>query len=534
MGRCMTILEILTFYVDELRVPIFPVIISREGNKTNKKPAVEWKKYQTELPTHEQLASWASKYTAWGMPTGEKSRIVVVDVDMQGLEGAEQILGVDLHSTMTVTTASGGTHLYYKWEEELRNTTKIENAPIDFRGDGGFVVIPPTTSQWGSYTWRKTPNSSLKMMLPDLPKQIKTLLSSGKTHVHINVGDGEVFRDGNRNAASTVALRKLLGEIPQSQWPTTGWFAFTHWCKTYCEPELDDVQIKATFNWWVGTNVQKGKAPVLTTKEAGDLRNLDRAIEKTAPKTGYPCLDEQMIGWIPGHLYILTGETNAGKTAAACNFMYRVQQQGKKVTYFALEPDLGVMEFIAGIHHKKRWKDITDEDIAVDLPGILIYQKESHSKLTDLLHTIKTMDRQDLIIVDHIGYFTSNPSDKRSKTDQESDAIKQIVGAAKKQQCAIMIIAHPRKPSNGSGKTLTMNEISGSASFKQDATDVLILHMDKDKGDEHHLKNLPKGVILLPKIKTGKSGGYVPIYFVPESPVMLEESENADAQARGF
>ncbi len=264
----------------------------------------------------------------------------------------------------------------------------------------------------------------------------------------------------------------------------------------------------------------------LTTNEAGLKRIEERKLEAIAPKTGYPRLDEHIKGWIPGHLYVFTGETNAGKTAGACNFCYRTWKQRKKVTYFALEPDVGVVEYIAGIHHNKRWENITDEDLLVNMPGLSIFVKESHTTLQQLLNTIERMERQDLIIVDHIGYFTSNTDDKRGKTDQESDAIKRIVGAAKKKKTAVMIIAHPRKPvgSNKKNKPLTMNEISGSAAFKQDATDILILHMDKMDEDQYGITNAPTGCILLPKIKSGKSG-VVEIYFVPDSPIMFERQE---------
>lgn len=518
-------------YVTDLGLPIFPVVISKDGGKTNKRPAVMWGKYQKELPTDQDLQAW-NDYTAWGMATGELSHIVVVDVDMNRLEEAEAILGCTLTSSMMVHTGSGGTHIYYKWDEELRNTVKIEGAPIDFRGDGGYVVIPPTKSPWGEYTWFHEPNDVLKMMLPDLPKEIKALLKLNKSKVTIpiaGVSVGETFTAGERNAASTVAIRKLLGDIPQSQWGTTGWYAFNHWCKNFCNPPLDDYQIKATFDWWVRSNATDIKIPQgHTTMEIGIERIEERKMEKTAPITGYPMLDEKLKGWIPGHLYVFTGETNSGKTQVACNFAYKVFLQGKKVTYFALEPDVGVIEYIAGIHHKKRWDEISDENLKMDLPGVTIFTKEANMNLEKLVKTIQDMERQDLVIVDHIGYFTNNSQDRRSKTEQESEAIKRIIGAAKKKKTAILIIAHPRKPIGSSKKNipLTMNEISGSASFKQDATDILILHMEKDPTDTFNLTNTFEGNILLPKVKTGKSGS-IPIKFIPDSPIMIEANDQS-------
>jgi archaellum biogenesis ATPase FlaH len=293
---------------------------------------------------------------------------------------------------------------------------------------------------------------------------------------------------------------------------------------------LDDYQIKATFNWWVRSNAKDQQVPNgRSTMEIAIERIEERKLERTAPVTGYPMLDDKMKGWIPGHLYVFTGDTNAGKSAISANFAYKVYQQGKKVTYFALEPDVSIMDYMAGIHHKKRWDSITDEDLKIDLQGMTIFTKDANMNLEKLVKTIQEMERQDLIIVDHIGYFTNNANDRRNKTEQESDAIKKIVSAAKKKRTAVMIIAHPRKPvgTNKKNIPLTMNEISGSASFKQDATDVLILHMDKDPLDQFGLTNAFTGSILLPKVKTGKPGS-IPIRFIPDSPLMVEGNDQSD------
>ena len=514
----------LLYYRNKLGFPIFPVTFTKEGDKINKKPAVTWAKYQKELPSEDEIKSWSTRFTGWGLATGELSRVVVIDVDLDKLEEAETILGVKLISPIMVKTPSGGTHIYYRWSEELRNTVKIENAPIDFRGDGGLVVIPPSVSPQGTYSWNNPPSDISKALLPELPEEIKKLLSIHRTKVNITLTGSDMFYDGERNAASTVAIRNLLGSIPQEKWGTTGWFAFNHWCKTFCSPALDDVQIKATFDWWVRVNA-KAEVSGKSTLEIGIERIEERKQEKDAPRTNYAALDSHIKGWIPGHLYILTGETNSGKSAAACNFAYRTVAQDKKVAYFALEPDVGVIEYLAGIHHDKKWGQITDEDLKLDIPGMTVFTKENKMTLDILIKTIQTMERQDLIIVDHIGYFTNNASDRRSQTQQESDAIKTIVSAAKNKRTAIMVIAHPRKPANSSkNKVVTMSDISGSAAFKQDATDILIIHMDKDPSDPYGLTNLSSGIIMLPKVKTGKSGTVV-IKFKEDSPLMLDESE---------
>lgn len=75
-----------------------------------------------------------------------------------------------------------------------------------------------------------------------------------------------------------------------------------------------------------------------------------------------------------------------------------------------------------------------------------------------------------------------------------------------------------------------MNEISGSAAFKQDATDILILQRKKDPHDAMNITNLPEGSISLPKVKTGRSGVFN-IRFVTDSPIMTEREDDGTLEA---
>ncbi len=55
--------------------------------------------------------------------------------------------------TPIARTQSGGWHYYFKHPGHTigNNARKLEE--IDFRGDGGYIVAPPTNGGKGSYTW---------------------------------------------------------------------------------------------------------------------------------------------------------------------------------------------------------------------------------------------------------------------------------------------------------------------------------------------------------------------------------------------
>jgi hypothetical protein len=80
-----------------------------------------------------------------GLATGSASGLVVLDFDKKtgGLETWDQ-LSSDLPTTMTVATQNGGAHLYFaSAESSIRNKAGLLPG-MDIRGEGGYVVAPPT------------------------------------------------------------------------------------------------------------------------------------------------------------------------------------------------------------------------------------------------------------------------------------------------------------------------------------------------------------------------------------------------------
>src|SRR5690606_39002270 len=87
-----------------------------------------------------------------GMPTGAASGLVVVDVDVHdsvngyaALDRAQQE-GLLNGWIAAVRTASGGLHLYFPaGGDSNQKSWQSARAGIDFRGDGGYIILPPST-----------------------------------------------------------------------------------------------------------------------------------------------------------------------------------------------------------------------------------------------------------------------------------------------------------------------------------------------------------------------------------------------------
>lgn len=103
-----------------------------------------------------------SRITAWwnhwpnaniGIPTGERSGILVLDVDIDkwgaGTLGALTEKHGELPPTLTVRTGSGGLHYYFRYPagENIRSKAGELGPGLDHRAEGGYVVAPPSCTE---------------------------------------------------------------------------------------------------------------------------------------------------------------------------------------------------------------------------------------------------------------------------------------------------------------------------------------------------------------------------------------------------
>jgi hypothetical protein len=94
--------------------------------------------------------------------TGAASGLFVVGPD--GTEGIGKLADLQrnygtLPRTVTAQTGGGGQHWYFRWPPagEIQNRANHRGLPIDVRGEGGYVVAPPSRNQAGAYVWLDPP-----------------------------------------------------------------------------------------------------------------------------------------------------------------------------------------------------------------------------------------------------------------------------------------------------------------------------------------------------------------------------------------
>lgn len=128
-------------------VPVFPCVPG------GKRPLTEhgFHDATTDL---KRIAAWWHKHpeASLAVPTGAASGVVVVDVDVHGpVDGYRAFeragrAGLVSGWQLLVATPSGGMHAYYPVTPDgEQRSWQAARAGIDFRGDGGYIVVPPST-----------------------------------------------------------------------------------------------------------------------------------------------------------------------------------------------------------------------------------------------------------------------------------------------------------------------------------------------------------------------------------------------------
>lgn len=154
----------------------------------SKRPAVRWQQYQHHPASEQDVGHW---FDAWpnanvGIVTGAVSGIVVFDVDPEhggdrSLKEFEEVHG-PLPNTVEAVTGGGGRHIYFAYPGvSIHNRVGLKPG-IDLRGDGGYIVAPPSVHPSGRrYTWKSShhPNST---PLADMPSWLVNLVTSKAQH----------------------------------------------------------------------------------------------------------------------------------------------------------------------------------------------------------------------------------------------------------------------------------------------------------------------------------------------------------------
>lgn len=214
---------------------------------TKKPPAgLSWKALQSRRIDETQAKHWwGTKYKDAGIAiiTGKISGLVVIDVDPKHGGTTDGLP----HCDMVVNTGGGGWHYYYVMPDE--GYGNLQDGPIgrDVRGDGGYVIAPPTIHESGNaYEWElddKPSPITVAQLIEHCPrssvekKEPSETYTNGaapisKTFVSDAIRDG--FNEGGRNGG----IARLVGCLIRMGQPADVCEAMCQNVAKICTPPL--------------------------------------------------------------------------------------------------------------------------------------------------------------------------------------------------------------------------------------------------------------------------------------------------------
>ena len=207
-----------------------------------KQPLVDWKEFQTEQPTDEQLQDWKDTFSPelWGIVTN--STVAVIDADG---EEARAEIEAELGSPHVITPHKGG-HWYVNTTGHGLPTRTGVLPGIDIRGEGGFVNIVGD-----DYQILTLPHPDALTPLESVPERIMSALSKTKPLLE----DGQPIPEGQRN----TTLARIAGSIRAKG--------------------LSETAIEAALN---ATNLERCQPPL----SEEEVRKIATSISTYAPNSG--------------------------------------------------------------------------------------------------------------------------------------------------------------------------------------------------------------------------------------------------------
>jgi hypothetical protein len=306
----------------------FDVFPCKERDKT---PLVRW----AEAATKEEnmITGWWEHNPSANVSiaTGRRSGVVVLDVDKdhdgyESLQELQERYG-KMPDTPVVRTGNGGEHIYFLHPGiEIRNSTGKLGKGLDIRGDGGYVVAPPSIHPNGTrYEWVVLPTKTPFAPMPEW--MIELLQEPEKITEHI-LSEGGIIA-GERNNW----LTKLAGSMRRKGFDEDDIFsALKGYNQKRCSPPLSDGEVLQIARSVTRYEPQEQPKVIKPLPDAWDvIENLESDIREREKNPvdvwgihyAWPFISLVTGGKQLGELTIIAGEPGVGKSFFAHqDFLY--------------------------------------------------------------------------------------------------------------------------------------------------------------------------------------------------------------------
>jgi replicative DNA helicase len=504
-----------------------------------KKPIVLWTEFQTRRPTEAKVREWFTENPDANIAivTGKISNLCVFDIDSkEALEYANELGGFP----DTVKAVSNkGWHYYMQYPEFEVRPLVNKKLEIDIRGEGGYIVAPPSIHGSGHmYEWEAGCSFSeidpapcsdwmkeylieaMKKEEPDkkLPQQKDNTISINTTTAQNEFTEllKNGCSDGSRNASATRLVGHLFGKNLDAD---EVWELVSNWNAAKNEPSLSESELRDVFSSIKKAENSKAKPnkenkqdkdiPIASLLEKPDqiLAEYDESYIRV-PFSGnnLKSLEQKMNGGlIGGRLYILGGIPSAGKTLAVNNIADNVCLNGHPVLFFSFDDGKSELRF-------RTWSRFSKTSIEAFNKNELektfikgLCDQSQIKKIMGLKYVVQemvTIDKWDKLISQFIDQYKKAPviiidylrklktekdsSDERLRVD---NILHLLTDLAKKHNTPIIAISELARDSYKGGQRLSMASFKESGNIEYEASWLGILSCVEEVNGEYIMKS---------------------------------------------
>ena len=494
----------------------FSVIPVERGGK---KPVVEWMEFQSRRATEEELVAWFSRPLNIGIVTGKLSGLTVIDCDSD--EATQRAAELGLPTTAQVKTGKGW-HFYYAFEPDVANATAIHGMKgIDIRGEGGFVVAPPSVHESGAaYRWEGEHRT-----LPVLPPWV--------TDTRLKIGTGPMKMpvtalyagavEGSRNDS----MARLIGAWANAMPIEFALPAAMFWNERN-NPPLPYREVERTVRsiyakqaakehamvgaGWISEVEEIDESGIVRVADLLDkLRDLYINGLQPGVATGWPALDgsgkhDRLYSIRKGEWTVLTGIPGHGKSTFLDQLMVQVAKtHGWKFAVFSAE-NRPVQSHVAALMEKLLDKPFNDGPTArinshefneaLRWLNEFFYFLEPDDERQDLKTILHLADhliaREGIsgIVIDPWNELDHSRPAGVTETEYISVCLSTIRRFARTKNVHVFVVAHPKMMLKEGGKypVPTPYDISGSAHWRNKADNALsIFRNDGDASETNSI-----------------------------------------------
>lgn len=415
------------------------------------------KDWPTRATDNKAIASlWWEQNPRDGIGIATGRGIAVIDLD--GRDGRVSFDKYGQDSPWLARTGSGGEHHYYKVSEPIANSVRKLGKGIDVRGDGGFVVAPPSRHKSGSnYEWVTRLGD-----MPSLPPRILEDLNeaaasewkasdyTGSDNNLVVWPYGQVAEGEGRNNRMASFIGKCLREGIS---PEESYGLARSVNLQYCLPPLREGELSTVMRSIVGREERRSRME-------GRPMPWDASVTTIPVRTGkFHLVKTSTLQYVPvdwiwkqriasGKITILDGDPGTGKSGLTLDIAARLSTgrdwPDNQPSYQASDTiiingeddpsDTIMPRLVAAGADCDRIHVVTgDQNRLPSLP-------DSLGDLEELINEVQAK----LLIIDPIMAFLSTTIS--SSSDQEvRRALTPLAAMASRTGCAVLVVRHLNK-----------------------------------------------------------------------------------------